>query len=74
MKTKELIRQLLNLDPTGEADVCVGNADIHLAERLSAYYDGPLQILERGGKQGYDIIGGGSNYDEHEFKEYLCQN
>ena len=45
MKSKELIKQLQELDPLGEIEVCVGNEDIYFAERLPAYYDGRLQVL-----------------------------
>jgi len=59
MKTKELIRQLLDADPTGEAEACVGNSDIHFVEKLPSYYDGDLQVLERDPNiNGYNIIGG----------------
>ena len=47
MKTKELIRQLNEADPSGEEEVCVGNTDIHFADRWPAYYDGCLQVLKR---------------------------
>lgn len=47
MKTKELIRQLQEADPTGEIECCVGNADIHFVQRLPAYYDGTLEVLVR---------------------------
>lgn len=58
MKTKELIRQLMKADPTGEEEVCVGNTDIHFVERLAAYYDGPLQVLERDEDcEFYNIVG-----------------
>lgn len=59
MKTKELIRQLQEADPTGETEVCVGNVDIHFVQRLPAYYDGTLQVLERDPTtKYYNIIGG----------------
>jgi hypothetical protein len=47
MKTKELIKQLMEIDPSGEQEVCVGNVDIHFVSMEPAYYDGTLQILER---------------------------
>ena len=59
MKTKELIRQLQEADPSGEIEVCVGNIDIHFVERLPAYYDGRLEVLKRDEDcEYYNIIGG----------------
>lgn len=59
MKTKELIRQLIEADPSGEEEVCVGNCDIHFIENLPAYYDGSLQVLQRDENcKFYNIIGG----------------
>ena len=58
MKTKEVIRQLQEADPTGEAEVCVGNVDILFIDKSPAYYDGKLQVLERDENQkGYNIVG-----------------
>jgi len=58
MKTKELIRQLQEADPSGEIEVCCGNEDIHFVETLEAYYDGKLQVLKRDpSKTCYNIIG-----------------
>lgn len=59
MKTKELIKQLQLEDPTGEAEVSVGNVDIHFVGSEPAFYDGPLQVLQRNEKTaGYNITGG----------------
>lgn len=59
MKTKKLIELLQQEDPSGEIEVCVGNVDIFFVERLPAYYDGSLQVLERDESlNGYNIIGG----------------
>lgn len=59
MKTKDLIRVLMELDPSGEEQVCVGNSDIHYVDRLPAYYDGTMQVLLRdNSKWGYSIVGG----------------
>ena len=59
MKTKELIAQLLEADPTGEGEVCVWNHDIHYVERKPAYWDGRLERLDRDPtKQCYNIIKG----------------
>lgn len=59
MKTSEVIKKLQELDPTGELHVCCGNLDIHFMEEVPAYYDGPLQILERDAAKApyYDICG-----------------
>lgn len=58
MKTKELIRQLQDADPSGENEVCVGNSDIHFVDVLPAYYDGRLQVLIRDEtKSNYNIVG-----------------
>jgi hypothetical protein len=61
MKTKDLIRELQEADPSGEIECCVGNVDIWTITVEPAYYDGRLQVLkrdpERTGKC-YDIIGG----------------
>jgi hypothetical protein len=59
MKTKELIRQLNEEDPTGELEVCVDGEDIFTVLNLPAYYDGPQQILIRDEKLSpyYDIVG-----------------
>jgi hypothetical protein len=60
MKSKELIKQLQELDPTGEIEVGCGNHDIWYAERMPAYYDGRFQLLLRDPKltgKCFDIIG-----------------
>lgn len=57
MRTREVIRQLNEQDPSGELEVAVGNVDIFYIERLPAYYDGPLQVLKRSGKPCYDVTG-----------------
>lgn len=60
MKTKELIRQLMEEDPTGEEEVCVGNIDIHFVSSEPAYWDGSLQVLQRDPSKApyYNIVGG----------------
>lgn len=60
MKSKELIKRLQEIDPSGETEVCVGNVDIHFVDILPAYYDGTLQVLQRDPERKgyYDIIGG----------------
>jgi hypothetical protein len=60
MKSKELIRQLLELDPKGEVEVCVGNHDIWTVDLEPAYYDGRLQVLVRDPEltgKCFDIVG-----------------
>jgi len=48
LKTKELIRQLQEADPSGELECAIGgNVDIISVYALPAYYDGYLEILER---------------------------
>jgi len=47
MKSKDLIKTLQELDPSGETEVCVHNVDIMYIESLPAYYDGTLQVLVR---------------------------
>jgi hypothetical protein len=59
MKTKELIKQLQELDPTGEVEVCINNtSDIFTIDLLPAYYDGKLTVLKRDlTKECYNITG-----------------
>ncbi len=59
MKTKELIRQLQEADPSGELECCLGNADIHFVDVEPAYWDGCLQVLVRDPAKApyYDIVG-----------------
>lgn len=59
MKTKELIRRLNELDPTGEIECSVSGHDVFFCESLPAYYDGCYQQLLRDDRKKpyYDIIG-----------------
>jgi hypothetical protein len=59
MKSKELIRLLQVLDPTGETEVFVGSTPIYFLEKLPAYYDGYPQMLVQDETEGshYNIIG-----------------
>jgi len=59
MKVRELIRQLQELDPTGEIEVIGWAGDIYFAERMSDYYDGhPLLLIRDDSlKPYYDIVG-----------------
>lgn len=47
MKSKDVIKMLQKVDPSGETEVCVGNEDIYFAESKPAYWDGVLQVLIR---------------------------
>lgn len=46
MKSSELIRLLQSIDPSGETVVCAANCAIYDATVMSAYYDGPLNVIE----------------------------
>jgi hypothetical protein len=74
MKTKELIRQLQEADPTGEVEVTAAGADIYYAASAPAYWDGPHFILQHDpAKVGrcYSIIGGRINYEGMKVKLHL---
>lgn len=58
MKTKEVIRQLQEADPTGEEHVTVENVDIFYIESLPAYYDGAAQQLIRDESNPYYNVTG----------------
>ena len=59
MKTKELIKRLQEIDPSGEIECCIMNMDIHFADLMPAYWDGTLEILKRDPDcKFYNIIGG----------------
>ena len=57
MKSKEVIRQMLELDPSGEIEVfCDG--DIFFLVKLPAYYDGrPETLIRDTNVSGYNVIG-----------------
>lgn len=59
MKTKELIRLLQEIDPEGETECCIANHDIYYLDKLPAYWDGILEILQRDPSKApyYDICG-----------------
>lgn len=58
MKTRELIRQLQETDPSGDLECCVGNADILAVWAEPAYWDGCLQVLVRDPtSQYYNVVG-----------------
>jgi hypothetical protein len=60
MKSKDLIAKILELDPTGEVECCIGNSDIYHIDILPAYWDGRLQVLEydESKKPYYSVKGG----------------
>jgi hypothetical protein len=59
VKTKDLIKELQEADPTGELEVCVNNVDIFTVTPEPAYWDGKLQVLKRDPalKPYYDVVG-----------------
>ncbi len=59
MKTKDLIKELQNSDPSGELEVCIDKCqDIWDVQTLPAYYDGPVETLQKDPTvETYDIIG-----------------
>lgn len=46
MKTKDLIKHLQEIDPNGEFEICIENADIEYIDVLPAYYDGRITIVK----------------------------
>lgn len=54
MKSKELVRRILEADPSGEIECCIGNADIEGPSVEPAYWDGPLQVFKFNEK-GYPV-------------------
>lgn len=56
MKTKDFIKELQKVDPSGQLECCIGNGDINHIEVLEAYYDGCMHVIERDEK-GYAIKG-----------------
>lgn len=58
MKSKKLIELLQYMDPTGEVEVCINDADILDVQCEPAYWDGCLEVLERDENyQYYNVIG-----------------
>ncbi len=59
MKSKELIRRLQEIDPTGETEVVVGCSDIYFLQKDPMYYDGlPITLIRDESKRPYwDVIG-----------------
>jgi len=60
MKTKDLIAELQEADPSGELECCIENVDIFTVVTEPAYWDGRLQVLTRdpAKKPYFDVIGG----------------
>lgn len=56
MKTKELIEQLLKIDPSGETEVCINNLDINYLDKVESYYDGRLERLVK--DKNNTVVGG----------------
>lgn len=59
MKSQDLIKRLLELDPSGQTEVICDGGDIYFVDKLPAYYDGALRTLIRDPKKApyYDIVG-----------------
>jgi len=58
MKTKELIKQLQEADPSGELDCNCNGADIYFVQHEYGYYDGPYERLKRDdSKACYNVTG-----------------
>lgn len=51
MKTKQLIRLLNEVDPSGEAYVCIDRKPIYFIELKEGYWDGSYNYLEYKNKQ-----------------------
>ena len=58
MKTKELIKALQELDPSGETECFVENQDIYFLELLPAYYDGSPYVFvrDKAKEPYYDVV------------------
>lgn len=58
MKVKELMALLQKEDPTGEEEVCIGNADVFAVFKEPWYWDGKIERLVRDpNKLGYNVVG-----------------
>lgn len=59
MKTKDLIKELQEQDPSGELECVVGGEPIFFLQNLPAYYDGSLQyLIQDPDKAGsYNVVG-----------------
>jgi len=82
MKTKDVIKRLQEVDPSGELDVSVGNIDIHFIDVEPGYYDGIQQVLIRDETcRYYNIVGGKFNSSQnkvvihtHAISDFLFEN
>jgi hypothetical protein len=76
VKTRELIRQLQNEDPEGDAEVVVGGTDIYFASREPMYYDGTPTLLvhdpEKVGKC-FSVIGLRIPYGGHKVRLHVLE-
>lgn len=83
MKTKELIKQLQEIDPSGELDVTIGkNTPLHFVMELPGYYDGAfLRLIRDESRSGkcYDVVGAKVVTQDHkvcliplEFEDMVC--
>lgn len=80
MKTKELIRELQQIDPSGNQEVVIGTEAIHFVQKVPAYYDGCYTTLIRDSELGHIIVAGiksvGDKIDikSMHWKDVLCDN
>ncbi|SRR6266705_837100 len=79
MKTKELIAALQEEDPTGESEVQAEGIPIFFVEKLPAWYDGPMNVLEQdktGRVTGYKVTKIGSKIRLHtvSLAEFIIEN
>jgi hypothetical protein len=58
VKTKDLVKALQELDPSGETECFVENQDIYFAELLPAYYDGSPYVFvrDKAKEPYYDVV------------------
>jgi len=55
MKTKDLIKILNELDPSGESQVCILNEDIKYIGMREAYWDGRLEMVTKRSENGWPL-------------------
>jgi hypothetical protein len=58
MKTSELIKQLRDIDPNDECDVCIGNHPIRYVDRMPWWYDGRKETVVRDPETNRPILAG----------------
>lgn len=72
MKSKELIKLLQAIDPTGDAEVFSGDGDIYTAVKLPYYYDGrPDILIKKEGVAGLSGVLGIREITDTDSKIYL---